>query len=351
MSLTNWSLHLMWLSSQGRSTQEGFCTSTSWQWPEWPGAAAEVLIIWCVLEEDEVEEQYLFLTTGCTLDLIQLFPAQQVDINHFRTAWVSCIVHPGRTMLSMWKMFKSAGLIINLTLCAIARRESEYLGFVIGGEIIKPQEHKFEAIQKCPLPQNNLHTTFLLGQLLLQIWHLETLQSSCSGLKRPERLLRTYRMYCVISLYCTVLISQNNLCCRLMPPTQVRCLPRVNWTRGTQWNISFTNYVQGPPGGKMCCLTHSSTTSWTVSFRSFTDHSPLQWMDWVHSATTKINNGNWLIVFVIPISIIRTLKVLCLLGVRLLGVLTMLGGGGVSGLGGLTDWLRNYIFWLADRSP
>ena len=57
----------------------------------------------------------------------------------------------------------TAGLTINPAKCAFAKREAEYLGYVIGGGIIKPQVQKLEAVQKCPLPQTKTQVRSFLG--------------------------------------------------------------------------------------------------------------------------------------------------------------------------------------------
>lgn len=63
-----------------------------------------------------------------------------------------------------------AGLTINPAKCAVARAETEYLGFTIGGGLIKPQVHKVHAIQSCPLPQTKKQLRSFLGMAGFYHW-------------------------------------------------------------------------------------------------------------------------------------------------------------------------------------
>lgn len=56
-----------------------------------------------------------------------------------------------------------AGLIVNACKCAIAKKETDYLGYVIGGGVIRPQIQKLQAIQDCPLPQTKTQVQAFLG--------------------------------------------------------------------------------------------------------------------------------------------------------------------------------------------
>lgn len=56
-------------------------------------------------------------------------------------------------------------LTINPAKCVIAKRETEYLGYVIGRGVIKPQVQKQEAIQRCPLPQTKTQVRLFLGMV------------------------------------------------------------------------------------------------------------------------------------------------------------------------------------------
>jgi len=58
---------------------------------------------------------------------------------------------------------ESAGLAINPAKCTLARVETQYLGFTIGGGVIKPQVDKVKAIESCPFPQTNKQLRSFLG--------------------------------------------------------------------------------------------------------------------------------------------------------------------------------------------
>lgn len=58
---------------------------------------------------------------------------------------------------------KAAGLTINPHKCAVAQREVEYLGYVIGFGQIKPQLGKVEAIQSFPVPTTKKKLRGFLG--------------------------------------------------------------------------------------------------------------------------------------------------------------------------------------------
>ncbi|KAF7642818.1 hypothetical protein LDENG_00250190 [Lucifuga dentata] len=57
----------------------------------------------------------------------------------------------------------STGLTINPAKCVFAGTETEYLGFIIGNGVIKPQVHKVHAIESCPLPQTRKQLRSFIG--------------------------------------------------------------------------------------------------------------------------------------------------------------------------------------------
>ncbi len=58
---------------------------------------------------------------------------------------------------------QEAGLTVNPRKCAIAKAETEYLGFVIGKGVIKPQVGKVQAIEGCPQPRTRKELRSFLG--------------------------------------------------------------------------------------------------------------------------------------------------------------------------------------------
>lgn len=63
----------------------------------------------------------------------------------------------------MFQQIKEAGLTINPAKCSLAKRETEYLGYVLGNGVIKPQIQKIQAIQSCPLPSTKKQVRSFLG--------------------------------------------------------------------------------------------------------------------------------------------------------------------------------------------
>ena len=81
------------------------------------------------------------------------------DVIIYSSSWEEHLTHLTEVLLRI----ESAGLTINPAKCAIAKKETEYLGYVIGGGLIKPQVQKLAAIQNCPLPQNKTQVRSFLG--------------------------------------------------------------------------------------------------------------------------------------------------------------------------------------------
>ena len=81
------------------------------------------------------------------------------DIIVYSSSWEDHVRHLGQ----VFERIRSAGLTINPSKCAIAKTETEYLGYVIGNGIIKPQVQKVEVIRSCPLPQTKTQVRSFLG--------------------------------------------------------------------------------------------------------------------------------------------------------------------------------------------
>lgn len=81
------------------------------------------------------------------------------DIVIYSTTWEGHVEH----LKVVFDRLRSAGLTINPAKCVLAKKETEYLGFTIGGGLIKPQVRKIHAIESCPLPQTRKELRSFLG--------------------------------------------------------------------------------------------------------------------------------------------------------------------------------------------
>lgn len=81
------------------------------------------------------------------------------DVIIFSSSWEEHLQH----LKEVFQRIQLAGLTINSRKCAIAKKETEYLGYVIGGGVIRPQIQKIQAIQDCSLPQTKTQVRAFLG--------------------------------------------------------------------------------------------------------------------------------------------------------------------------------------------
>lgn len=81
------------------------------------------------------------------------------DIVIYSTMWEEHVDH----LKVVLDRLRSAGLTINPAKCVLAKKETEYLGFTIGGGLIKPQVRKIHAIESCPLPLTTKQLRSFLG--------------------------------------------------------------------------------------------------------------------------------------------------------------------------------------------
>ncbi|KAG1925917.1 hypothetical protein F2P79_025210 [Pimephales promelas] len=169
------------------------------EWAERSEREAEVLLIRAVEEEEVVDDQYLPSPVPTEPDLGHLSPDQQNQVKALCNSQIFQ-EYPGRTnmvehdivlkeeapvkrmsyriperllvslkkevdlMLSLGIIERSkTGLTINPTKCVFAKPETEYLGFIIGNGVIKPQVHKVHALESCPLPQTRKQLRSFLG--------------------------------------------------------------------------------------------------------------------------------------------------------------------------------------------
>lgn len=81
------------------------------------------------------------------------------DIVIYSNTWEQHLQHIQEVLQRLQK----AGLTVNSRKCAIAKTETEYLGFVIGNGVIKPQVGKVRAIAECPQPRTRKELRSFLG--------------------------------------------------------------------------------------------------------------------------------------------------------------------------------------------
>ncbi|XP_073803353.1 uncharacterized protein isoform X2 [Danio rerio] len=68
-----------------------------------------------------------------------------------------------QNLQEVMRRLQSAGLTVNPKKCAVAKRETEYLGYVIGQGMVRPQIGKIQALEKCPVPQTRKDLRSFLG--------------------------------------------------------------------------------------------------------------------------------------------------------------------------------------------
>lgn len=81
------------------------------------------------------------------------------DIVIYSDTWEQHLQHLQKVL----QRLQQAGLTINPLKCAVARTEIEYLGYVIGKGVVRPQVKKVEVIQQCRLPQTRKELRSFLG--------------------------------------------------------------------------------------------------------------------------------------------------------------------------------------------
>ena len=81
------------------------------------------------------------------------------DIVVFSETWTGHIKH----LSDVLQRIHTAGLVINPRKCHIAKTEVEYLGYVIGGGVIRPQLSKIDALASYPPPVTKKKVRSFLG--------------------------------------------------------------------------------------------------------------------------------------------------------------------------------------------
>lgn len=84
------------------------------------------------------------------------------DVVIFSDSWKIYLHH----LATVFQQIKDAGLTINPAKCSIAKRETEYLGYVLGNGVIKPH---IQAIQTCPVPSTKKADLFLASWVVSEV--------------------------------------------------------------------------------------------------------------------------------------------------------------------------------------
>ncbi len=81
-------------------------------------------------------------------DLDDYVAAYLDDIIVYSSSWEQHL----QNVKNVFQRIQGAGLSLNSPKSAIAKKETECLGYVVGNCVISPQIQKIKAIQNCPLP-------------------------------------------------------------------------------------------------------------------------------------------------------------------------------------------------------
>ncbi|XP_026050763.1 uncharacterized protein LOC113037671 [Carassius auratus] len=81
------------------------------------------------------------------------------DIVIYSNTWEEHVQH----LAEVLQRLQNAGLTVNPTKCAIAKQETEYLGYVIGQGVVRPQVKKVQALERCAVPQTRKDMRSFLG--------------------------------------------------------------------------------------------------------------------------------------------------------------------------------------------
>lgn len=81
------------------------------------------------------------------------------DVVVHSSTWEQHVAH----LRDVFDRIHQAGLVINASKCHIAKPEVAYLGYTLGGGVVKPQLDKVEAIQNCPPPTTKKGVRSFLG--------------------------------------------------------------------------------------------------------------------------------------------------------------------------------------------
>lgn len=81
------------------------------------------------------------------------------DIVVYSDTWDQHLQHLQKVLGHLQK----AGLTVNPRKCAVAKTETEYLGFVISNGVLRPQVGKVRAVEECPMPHTRKQLHSFLG--------------------------------------------------------------------------------------------------------------------------------------------------------------------------------------------
>lgn len=92
-------------------------------------------------------------------DVSEFAAAYLDDVVIFSQTWEEHVAH----LQHVLQLIKSAGLTINPHKCMLAQRQVEYLGYVVGHGVVKPQMGKVEAIHAYPVPTTKRKVRAFVG--------------------------------------------------------------------------------------------------------------------------------------------------------------------------------------------
>ncbi len=99
-------------------------------------------------------------TMDCVLRGTEDFAAAYIDdVVVYSSTWEDHMEH----LSDVFSRIHGAGLVVNATKCYLAKPEVSYLGYVLGGWVIKPQMDKVEAVRSCPPPTTKKRVRSFLG--------------------------------------------------------------------------------------------------------------------------------------------------------------------------------------------
>ncbi|XP_076864257.1 uncharacterized protein LOC143516498 [Brachyhypopomus gauderio] len=81
------------------------------------------------------------------------------DVVIYSTTWAEHVQQVGAVL----QRIADAGLTVNPSKCYLAKGEVSYLGYVLGGGVIRPQVSKIEAVKECPVPTTKKRVRSFLG--------------------------------------------------------------------------------------------------------------------------------------------------------------------------------------------
>ncbi|XP_076844741.1 uncharacterized protein LOC143489530 [Brachyhypopomus gauderio] len=87
------------------------------------------------------------------------FAAAYIDVVIYSTSWDEHVQH----MQVVLQKIAEAGLTVNPSKCCLAKDSVSYLGYILGGGVIRPQVDKVEAVRRTPVPTTKRRVRSFLG--------------------------------------------------------------------------------------------------------------------------------------------------------------------------------------------